>query len=435
MLQKMQKHLEEHFSFVKEKKLLLAISGGIDSMVLLNVFKKLGLEIGVAHCNFQLRGQDSDADALFVEEKAEALQVPFFLQTFATKDYASEHKFSIQVAARKLRYDWFAEVLLQENYDFIVTAHHLDDQVETFLIHLSRGTGLEGLVGIPAKNGNIMRPFLEISREEIEVYAKENRISWREDVSNASDKYLRNKVRHHIVPVLKELNPSFLTSFQNTLEHLQQVADLVTDSSERIFEKVALVEKGTIKIDCKKLVRYDSYQAYLYQWLKEYGFTAWNDIYNLVEAQTGKHIFSATHLLLKDRDFLVLSPKNKREEENVYYIEKLTENLKFPLNVSLCQTDDILEPTNNSIFVDQNKLSFPLVLRKKQEGDYFYPSGMKGKKKLSKYFKDEKYSLLDKEKQWLLTSNNEIVWVIGKRADQRFLAQSNTKEIVKIELK
>lgn len=435
MLQKIQKHFEEHFSFTQGKKLLLAVSGGIDSMVLLSVLKKMSLEIGVAHCNFQLRGHDSDADAIFVEEQTNALQVPFFLQSFDTEDYATEHKLSIQVAARKLRYDWFHELLTQENYDYIVTAHHLDDQVETFLIHLSRGTGLHGLLGIPAQNEKVIRPLLSISRTEIETYAKENNITWREDASNASDKYVRNKIRHKIIPVLKELNPSFLTSFQNTISNLQQASDLITESSAIVFEKVALLENKTIKIDCEKLLQYTHYKAYLYQWLKEYGFTAWEDIYNLVAAQSGKQIFSATHLLLKDRDFLLLLPKNKEEDEKVYFIEKDSKNLKFPLNVSLCQTDDILEPTNNSIFVDQNKLSFPLVVRKKQEGDYFYPSGMKGKKKLSKYFKDEKYSLLDKEKQWLLTSNNEIVWVIGKRADQRFLAHSETKEIVKIELK
>ncbi|VXB71120.1 tRNA(Ile)-lysidine synthase [Flavobacterium sp. 9AF] len=435
MLQKIQQHFERNFSFIKEKRFLLAISGGIDSMVLLSVCKKLQLEIGVAHCNFQLRADESNADAYFVEEKANELQVPFFLQSFDTESYANKKKLSIQIAARKLRYDWFHELLIQENYDFIVTAHHLDDQVETFLINLSRGTGLEGLVGIPAQNGKIIRPFLGISRIEIESYAKENQIIWREDASNASDKYVRNKVRHKIVPVLKELNPSFLTGFQNTITHLQQVAQLVNESSKIAFEKVAMIEGNTIKFDCEKILKYTNYKAYLYQWLKEYGFTAWDDIYDLIHAQAGKKIFSSTYLLLKDRNYVLLTPVNKVETEEVYYIKEITQNLKFPLNITLCQTDNILKPSNNSIFVDQNKLSFPLEIRKKKEGDYFFPSGMQGKKKLSKYFKDEKYSLLDKEKQWLLISNNEIVWIIGKRADQRFLAHSKTKEIVKIELK
>ncbi|WP_130735139.1 tRNA lysidine(34) synthetase TilS [Flavobacterium sp. J27] len=435
MLQKIQQHLERNFSFIKGKRLLLAVSGGIDSMVLLSICKKLQLDVGVAHCNFQLRGSESETDARFVEEKANVLQIPFFLQVFSTESYAGEQKLSIQLAARKLRYDWFNTLLIQEHYDFIVTAHHLDDQIETFLINLSRGTGLEGLVGIPAQNGNIIRPLLEISRAEIEVYAKENHITWREDASNASDKYVRNRIRHHVVPVLKEINPSFLTSFQNTIAHLQQASHLVIESSEMVFEKVVIIEEDTLKINCKKILQYKNYKTYLYQWLKDYGFTAWEDIYSLVEAQSGKYIFSPNHLLLKDRDYLLLSPKKNREEKEVYYIEKEVKNLKFPLNVTLCQTDNILEPTNNSIFVDQNKLSFPLEIRKKREGDYFYPFGMNGKKKLSKYFKDEKYSLLDKEKQWLLTSNNEIVWVIGRRVDKRFLADLKTQKIVKIELK
>ncbi|NHN24748.1 tRNA lysidine(34) synthetase TilS [Flavobacterium jejuense] len=434
MLKKIQNHLNKNFSDLEDKRLLLAVSGGIDSMVLLNLCKKLSFEIAVAHCNFQLRGKESDADENFVIEKATELQIPFFIQKFDTEEFANENKLSIQLAARKLRYDWFNKVLENENYDFLLTAHHLDDQIETFLINLARGTGLDGLIGIPAQNNTIIRPMLTISREEIENYAKENKILWREDASNASDKYVRNKIRHRVVPILKELNPSFLNSFQDTLEHLEEANTLVEDASKWVFEKVVTTKEDIIQIDCKLLLTYTNYKSYLYQWLKRYGFTAWNDIYELIQAQSGKQIFSNTHLLLKDRNFLILSPKIISAEE-VFFIDKNTKSLKFPLNVALCQTDDILEPTNNVIFVDQEKLVFPLQLRKRKEGDYFYPSGMEGKKKLSKYFKDEKYSLLDKEKQWLLTSNDKIVWIIGKRADKQFLANTKTKNILKIELK
>ena len=434
MLMKFQNHLNTNFPFLKGKRLLLAVSGGIDSMVLLTLCQKLSLKIGVAHCNFQLRGKESDGDADFVKEKTTELNIPFFIQKFDTEQFANENKLSIQLAARKLRYDWFNEILENEKYDFLLTAHHLDDQIETFLINLTRGTGLEGLTGIPVQNNTIIRPMLMISREEIENYAKENQILWREDASNTSDKYVRNKIRHQVVPVLKELNPSFLTSFQDTLTHLEEANTLVEDASKWVFEKVTTTKEDTIQIDCKLLLTYKNYKSYLYQWLKRYEFTAWNDIYELVQAQSGKQIFSNTHLLLKDRDFLILSPKTIFAEET-FYIDENTKSLKFPLNVALCKTDNILEPTNNVIFVDQEKLVFPLQIRKKREGDSFYPSGMEGKKKLSKYFKDEKYSLLDKEKQWLLTSNDQIVWIIGKRADKRFLANTKTKNILKIELK
>lgn len=435
MLKKVQHHLEKNFPYLQGKRLLLAVSGGIDSMVLLDICKNLHLEIGIAHCNFQLRGNESDGDELFIKEKANQLQIPLFIQKFDTEKFANDTKLSIQLAARKLRYDWFNKLLDIENYDFLLTAHHLDDQVETFLINLTRGTGLEGLTGIPAQNETIIRPLLEVSRAEIENYAEQNQIKWREDASNASDKYLRNKIRHHVVPVLKELNASFLTSFQDTLGYLNAANALVEDASELVYEKVVEIKEDTIQINCNTLLAYKNYKSYLYQWLKQYEFTAWNDIYELVHAQSGKQVFSSTHLLLKDRDYLILSQKTISVEENTFFIDENTKNLKFPLNITLCQIDDILEPTKNVIFVNQEKLVFPLQIRKKKEGDYFYPSGMEGKKKLSKYFKDEKYSLLDKEKQWLLISNDDIIWVVGKRADKRFLANTKTKNILKIELK
>ena len=435
MLKKIQNHLDVNFPHLKGKRLLLAVSGGIDSMVLVHLCKKMQLNIAIAHCNFQLRGKESDEDENFIRNYALAFEIPIFIQKFTTEKFAKEHKLSIQLAARKLRYDWFNEVLVKEKYDFLLTAHHLDDQVETFLINLSRGTGLEGLTGIPTQNEKVIRPLLQFSRDEILAYANENNIEWREDSSNASDKYLRNKIRHTIVPVLKELNPNFLASFQDTVAHLNDAEALVEEASNFVFEKVVVEKENTLLINCALLLEYKNYKSYLYQWLKKYEFTAWNDIYDLVHAQSGKQIFSNTHLLLKDRENLILSTKTISEEQAVFFIEKNNDNLKFPLNISLCQTDNMLEPTNNVIFVDQEKLVFPLQIRKKREGDYFCPSGMEGKKKLSKYFKDEKYSLLDKEKQWLLTSNNEVVWIIGKRTDKRFLATKETNTILKIELK
>lgn len=433
MLTKFQHHIEQNFPQLKDKKLLLAVSGGVDSMVLLDLFYKLRFDICVAHCNFQLRGKESDADEMLVRETCQDRFIPYFIESFDTLEFVKENKLSIQVAARKLRYDWFQEII-SLGFDYVLTAHHLDDNVETFLINFTRGTGLEGLTGIPAQNGNIIRPLLPFSREEIENYAQANQIQWREDSSNASDKYFRNKLRHDIVPILKELNTGFLDSFQNTLHHLQQAESLVEDASKLVYEKVVEEKESQLEIHLKPLLEFQNYKAYLYQWLKSYGFSAWNDIYDLVDAQSGKQIFSETHFLLKDREKLILSVRKSSNEEEIYVIKSLDDKVNIPLKLRFYKAVNIFETHSNCIFVDESKLKFPLTIRKWQEGDYFYPSGMSGKKKLSKYFKDEKYSLLNKENQWLLCSEDQIVWVVGKRADDRFTSKETTQNIIKIVL-
>lgn len=432
MLNQFQIHLQNNFSYLKDKKLLLAISGGIDSMVLLHLFHKLEFDITVAHCNFSLRDAESDADEDFVKSTCKALKIPYYIQKFDTKQFASDYKLSIQLAARKLRYDWFSELLSEQKLDYVLTAHHLDDEIETFLINFTRGTGLEGLMGIPAKNENIIRPLLKFSREEIEIFAKENNIKWREDSSNSSNKYLRNKLRHDVVPILKELNPSFMNSFQNTLDNLKQSQSLVDDASRIVYRKVVQEEENQKKINISELKQLENYEAYLYQWLKPLGFTAWEDIYDLVEAQSGKQVFSADYLLLKDRNDLIVTTRDLGNQIS-YKIEKTNLQVNIPLKLTLCNIGYISNLNSNCIFVDEDKISFPLTIRKWQEGDVFYPSGMQGKKKVSKYFKDQKFSLIDKQNQWLLCSNDEIVWIINQRADQRFLANDNTKNILKIE--
>lgn len=434
MLTKFQHHITTNFPQLKDKKLLLAVSGGIDSMVLLVLFYKLRFDICVVHCNFQLRGNESDADEMLVRETCQDRFIPYFIESFDTENYSKENKLSIQLAARKLRYDWFQELLSENQLDYLVTAHHLDDNVETFLINFVRGTGLEGLTGIPPQNGNIVRPMLPFSREEIENYAQANQIQWREDSSNASDKYFRNKLRHDIVPILKELNIGFLDSFQNTLHHLQQAESLVNDASKLVYEKVVEEKENQVEIHLKPLLQFENHKAYLYQWLNKFGFSAWNDIYDLVVAQSGKQIFSETHVLLKDREKLILSERKSSNKEEIYSIESLDDKVNIPLKLRFYKGVNIFETHSNCIFVDESKLKFPLTIRKWQEGDYFYPSGMNGKKKLSKYFKDEKYSLLDKENQWLLCSEDQIVWVIGKRADNRFISKETTHNSIKIVL-
>ena len=434
MLEKFQNHINQNLPFLNGRKLLLATSGGIDSMVLLELCRQSNLDIRAAHCNFQLRGDESDEDEKFVKSQCEKLGILLFVNHFDTNKFAEELKLSIQVVARNLRYDWFNSLLINNDYDYILTAHHLDDSLETFLINFTRASGLDGLTGIPQQNGNIIRPLLPFSRNEIEAFAKENKLQWREDSSNASDKYLRNKLRHDVIPILKELNPSLLNSFESTISNLQQAQTMVDDASRIVYLKV-VEDVGSQKIiNLTELLQLPNYRAYLYQWLEPFGFSDWDSIHDLVTAQSGKQIHSQKHTLLKDRNELIVYPKQKSEETEQFLIEKDQKVVKFPLKLAFCNVDDISVQATNAIFVDEEKLTFPLEIRKWHEGDLFFPFGMNGSKKLSKFFKDEKFSLLDKSNAWLLCSDNQIVWVIGKRQDDRFKVTEQTTKIVQIQL-
>lgn len=434
MLSSFKKNLNEQFPDSVSKKTLLAVSGGIDSMVLADLYLKSNFNFGIAHCNFNLRDQESDADQQFVSEYCSKNKIPFFTTSFDTKAFAKDYKLSTQVAARQLRYAYFDEILKKENYDFLATGHHLDDNIETVLIHFSRGTGINGLTGIPPKNDKIIRPLLAFSRNEIENYATENGLSWREDASNATDAYLRNKIRHHLTPILKEINPSFTDSFQQTIKNLQQAQSLIDDASRIVYKKVVREESGFKKIMISELKQLPNYKAYLYQWLQPLGFTAWDDIYNLAEAETGKRIFSAAYQLLKNRNELIVAPK---QEPNQAYFEfkKGTLEVNFHIKLLFCNVSHTHANSNKTIFVDGEKLENTLSLRRWKTGDIFYPLGMNGQsKKVSKFFKDEKHSQIEKENTWLLCSGAEIVWIVGLRADERFKVTDKTQNIVQIDL-
>jgi len=435
MLFTLQKHLSQNLPFLENKKLLLAISGGIDSMALAHFFKTLGYNITLAHCNFNLRGQESDGDEYFVRDFAAKNNLKIFVTHFDTKAFANDAKVSIQVAARQLRYAWFDELLVENAIDYLLTAHHLDDAIETFLINFTRGTGLQGLTGIPEQNGKIVRPLLPFSRTDIESYASEYNINWREDSSNASDKYLRNKLRHDVVPVLKALNPSFDESFKQTLDNLQQAQSLTEDATVLVYNRVVTDKNNQKHINIGQLKRLPNHKAYLYQWLSPFGFTAWDDMYNLTDAQSGKYIISGNYRLLKDREALILEPLFNADNQ-VYEIPEIGQKTTNPIGLKLEKVGiSDQNQTKNVIFVNNDLIKFPLFVRKWREGDYFYPAGMNGqKKKISKYFKDEKFSISDKEKTWLLCSENEIIWIVGQRADHRFRVTENTTQILKIEL-
>ncbi|MFS4483176.1 tRNA lysidine(34) synthetase TilS [Hyunsoonleella sp. 2307UL5-6] len=437
MLKKLKTHIENNFFFIKERKLLIAISGGIDSVVLTHLCHKLELNIALAHCNFNLRGDESDADEDFVVDLAEDLNIEVFTQRFDTEAYAKDKKLSIQMAARELRYNWFGELSEQLDFDYILTAHHADDNLETFLINLTRGTGLEGLTGIPEVNDKFVRPLLPFSSEDIGAFAKEQNIKWRDDSSNKSVKYLRNKLRHEVVPILKEINPSLLQSFQTTLENLNDTADIVEESTNAVLKRaIETMNEHYITFKISEFKKVNNPKAYMFEVFKSFGFTEWNDMVDLLDAETGKQVLSNTHRLIKNRDQLLLSPFKTKDVPNEISISENEIKKETPFGILFFdEADAITKSKKNIIYIDKDKLKYPLQLRKKQEGDIFYPLGMKGKKKLSKYFKDEKLSLLDKENVWLLCSDNDVIWVINRRADERFKVTKTTKTILKIELK
>lgn len=436
MLSNFKKHIETQFHSLQQARLLIAVSGGIDSMVLVDLCNQLKLNFAIAHCNFKLRGIHSDADEKFILETAEKINKKAFVKHFKTEVYAREHHLSIQMAARNLRYDWFFELSNSLNFDYILTAHHADDKLETFLINLSRGSGLEGLTGIPERNKNVIRPMLNFSRSEIETYAISNSIEWREDQSNTDIKYLRNKIRHEIVPKLKELHPQFLDNFMKTQQYLDGSSKIIAEEIKELKSILFNKEEEIIKIPIGQLKGLLPLKAYIYELFKDFGFTEWNDVIKLLDANSGKQIISATHRMLKDRSFILID-KIKTDDHDTkkeFLIQESDHQITEPLSLSFEPTKTIDEKNKRVIYLDKEKLNFPLIVRKWVKGDYFYPFGLKGKKKLSKFFKDEKVSLIAKERQWLLCSGNDIVWVIGKRADERFKVTSQTDQILKVKI-
>lgn len=430
-------HIKLNFPNLFKDRILLACSSGIDSMVMTHLCQKLNLNITLAHCNFCLRGHESNLDEAFVVDYASKQDILVFSKQFDTQSFVDNSKYSIQMAARELRYNWFQSLSEQHQFSCVLTAHHADDNLETFLINLSRGSGLDGLVGIPEKNGLFLRPLLPFSRDQILQYAQKHQIEWREDSSNVSLKYQRNRLRHKLVTVLKEIYPNILESLTKTQSHLEASKELLESHIHDIEEQVIVkTNLGEIHFDINALKALKSMPLYLFPLFNKYGFSDWKALSKLLDGQSGKKLLSKTHTLIKNRQVLILF-RNDLPTATIQKIEShndiaFIENLGCHLKIDKVSVLD--SPDTNTIYVDFDKLQFPLELRPWKNGDYFYPKGMEGKKKISKFFKDEKMSLSEKDKTLLLCSDAQVVWVVGKRQDARFIASETDALMCKISL-
>lgn len=435
MLQKFKTYYQENELFGSTDKVLLAVSGGKDSMAMLQLFVASQLNFGVAHCNFNLRGADSDADEELVKSICEKHNIPFHQTTFNTKEYAEQNGISIQMAARDLRYNWFESLSDENDYEFIATAHHKNDVAETMLINLTKGTGLSGLHGIKNKSGKIIRPLLDFTRTEIEEYVNQNDVEFREDLSNFDNKYMRNGIRLDVIPLLEKINPNVIESLNQAASYLADSELILEEKIKEEFNNCAEIKEGKVFIDVNQLKELAPLNTYLYYFIKAYGFNA-SDVQDIIDSlneQSGKQFLSKTHQLIKDRDYLILTKINV-EEQNELFVNSLEELVKFDLVAEICvyNKDFKIETSSQYAYLDADKIEFPLVLRNWQEGDTFQPLGMIGKKKLSDFFIDNKVDVITKQQTKILTQNNQIIWVVGYRIDDAFKITKNTNKVLVI---
>ena len=433
MKEQIQQYIIQHQLLSGEKPVVVGISGGADSVALLHILVSLGYKCIAAHCNFNLRGDESFRDEQFTIDFTKRLQVPLCKISFETNKYAQENRLSVEMAARELRYRWFEELLNTYDADAVAVAHHRDDSVETLLINLTRGSGITGLTGIKPKNGNVVRPLLCVSREDIYAYIENNGLEYVTDSSNSSDIYTRNFIRLKVIPLLEEINPSVKASLARTANHLYD-ASLIYNHS---IEEARKVITQNNRLSISALLSFPAPATILYEMLKPYGFsrTVCESIFTVLEKDSGKIFYSSTHRLLKDRSDLLIDVLSG-EDNRAYLINLEDDNVDLPVELKpeivVIKESYQIEKDKKFAYFDFDKLSFPLVLRHWQEGDWFVPFGMKGKKKISDYFSDKKFSLFDKEKTWLLCSGQDVIWIVGERTDNRYRIEKTTKRVLKL---
>jgi tRNA(Ile)-lysidine synthase len=418
-----------NFENLKPKSILLAHSGGVDSCVLAHLLLANQINFSVAHCNFQLRGAESVEDAGFVRHWCNQNGITHYSVSFSSNTYKNYHKISVQMAARELRYKWFSDLMDVYEFDTLLTAHHLNDQLETFLINTSRGTGISGLLGISNKNSKF-RPLLKYPKSELIKYAKKEKIKWREDASNQDVKYLRNRIRSEVVSPLMQIQPNLLENFQTTLNNLNQANTFIHSILDEFKTKVFSTENGVVKLNIEEINKLPQIDFCLHYWFSPLEMSA-GEVLKLLKASSGKILYSKSHRLIRDRKCLILTDIQGLDYEQFQInLEDISQILPLNLQWKDISNDAYYSLNSDQALLDKNLLKKPLYLRKFRKGDYFCPIGMKGKKSLSKFFKDEKYSQLEKEKQWLLCSEDEIIWVIGKRCDRRFTANQKTENTI-----
>jgi tRNA(Ile)-lysidine synthase len=431
-----QQFVEENNLFDHTKRLLVAVSGGVDSISMAHILYKWKYQIAIVHCNFQLRGAESDEEENFVKNWAEQKQIQLFIQHFNTKQFAQEHKITIQEAARKLRYDYFNELAIEHQFDFIVIAHNLDDVMETFFINLLRGTGIKGLTSIPLTNGKLVRPFLFAPRKDILAYAQHEQLLWKDDSSNASDKYLRNQIRHHIIPALSDIEPAVYSTFKNTIEHIKDTNALFEYWLNEKSAAYIHPSKIGLHIKLHDLLAQPYGKTWLFHLLQPYQFNK-DHVEQICQThQSGKQFISAEYKAYIDRDELIVA-KYSGDEKDVFIIHSTDSGISVPVPLQILlteRTSDFIISTDTNIgSFDADKIKFPLILRKWHDGDMFQPFGMNNFKKLSDFFIDLKISVPEKENIWILeNANNEIIWVVGYRIDNRYRISEETKKILVI---
>jgi tRNA(Ile)-lysidine synthase len=442
MLQAFKAYIAKERLFIPDEKILLAVSGGMDSVAMAELFSMAKFSFGIAHCNFSLRGKESDSDESFVKDLAKKLKVPCYIRQFLTTEYAEEHRLSTQMAARELRYGWFNELLKKEGYTLLATAHHLGDQIETFFINMLRSTGIAGFHGILPKQGIIIRPLLFASRSEIEGFVRKNNLLYREDTSNQEIKYLRNKIRHELIPVLAEINPGFSSILTENIYRIREAEKIFRDSVDQVRNKIVIKKKDRTLISIHEIKKLNPFRTYLFEFLAPFGFnySVAKDVSEAMNEEPGKQFYSPTHRLIKDRNDLIITPldsvtKDEGKKTGFQILENNT-RLRKPISLTLKKLlrDKNFQVDVSPLFanLDLHKITFPLTLRKWQHGDLFHPFGRDHRKKLSDFFADNKFSIDDKENTWILCAGGKIIWIVGHRIDNRFRITSKTKEVLQI---
>lgn len=437
MQEPFEKYIRDQKLATTGDEILLAVSGGIDSVVMAHLFHNTGYKCAIAHCNFQLRGEDSEADEAFVRSLAASLEMPVYVERFEVDERAREKGISIQMAARELRYAWFRELLAAHTYASLATAHNQDDSVETFLLNLSRGTGIRGLTGIPPRNGNVIRPMLFATREDIMDYCSRKKLNFREDLSNLETKYQRNKIRHDVIPMMENINPGFIETMRANMARLHETLQVFTQSVEQTRNKLFIRESDRIYMEIDLIRSLAPLKTWLFELFSPFGFTAsqCEEIEHIMDSAPGRRSISPTHQLFKDRKRLILVESVPNSFDR-YYLDspEKVSFLPFSMDVQVMDRDALGSIPDDPwvACLDYGQIQFPLTIRHWLHGDYFYPLGMQQIKKLSDFFVDEKIPVPEKERTWILASGKKIVWILGHRIDNRFKITESTSRVLRL---